>query len=167
MDAVVTIASRLTRLLALIGAIAIVVMMLHICLDVAMRNLFRESINVTNAMVARYYMVPLAFLPLAFIEMRGQMVSVELIDPFLPKWLLGLSDVIVYAVATVIYGALTYATYGSMVSNWNRGTMIELGTIPFHTYPSYIFPTVGFALAALVCLVKVLDSARRIGGTPA
>jgi len=165
MDAVVSFSSRVTRILALIGAAAVVVMMLHICLDVVLRNIFRFSFSVTNAMVARYYMVPLAFLPLAFIEFRDEMVSVEFIDPILPDWLRRLSDVLVAGVATVIYGALAYATYGSMVSNWRRGTMIELGEVPFHTYPSYVFPSVGFTLAALVCLVKTADRTRRLGLT--
>lgn len=163
MEKLVQAASQVARILALIGAIAVVVMMLHICLDVLLRNLFRVSFSVTNAMVARYYMVPLAFLPLGFLELKNEMVSVELIDGFMPGWMTRLSDTLVAGVATVIYAALTYATFGSMVKNWSRGTMIELGEVPFHTYPSYVFPTLGFALAALACLVKTLDRASRIG----
>ncbi|MBF9030614.1 TRAP transporter small permease subunit [Rhodobacterales bacterium HKCCE3408] len=163
MNAIVRAASAIARILALIGAAAVVVMMLHICLDVVLRNLFRFSFSVTNAMVARYYMVPLAFLPLAWIELRNEMVSVELVDTIMPEWLRQASDALVATVAAVIYAALTWATWGSMVSNWQRGTMIELGETPFHTYPSYIFPTVGFALAALACAVKAADRARQIG----
>ena len=127
MNALTQAASRIARVLALLGAIAVVVMMLHICLDVVLRNLFRYSFSSTNAMVARYYMVPLAFLPLAYIELRDEMVSVELIDSFLPPWLRQLSDALVAAIACGIYGTLAWATWGSMVSNWRRGTMIELG----------------------------------------
>ena len=163
MNALTQAASRIARVLALLGAIAVVVMMLHICLDVVLRNLFRYSFSSTNAMVARYYKVPLAFLPLAYIELRDEMVSVELIDSFLPPWLRQLSDALVAAIACGIYGTLAWATWGSMVSNWRRGTMIELGDIEFLTYPSYIFPTLGFALATGACLVKAADRARHIG----
>ena len=163
MDTIVKAASLVARVLALLGAIAIIVMMLHICLDVVLRNLFRYSFSSTNAMVARYYMVPLAFLPLAYIELRDEMVSVELIDTFLPRWLRQVSDACVALIACGIYGTLTWATWGSMVSNWNRGTMIELGELEFITYPSYIFPTLGFALATAACLVKAADRARQIG----
>ncbi|WP_292292848.1 TRAP transporter small permease [Marivita sp.] len=163
MDTIVKAASVVARVLALLGAIAVVVMMLHICLDVVLRNLFRYSFSSTNAMVARYYMVPLAFLPLAYIELRDEMVSVELIDGFLPRWLRQASDALVALIACGIYGTLTWATWGSMVSNWSRGTMIELGEIAFLTYPSYVFPTVGFALATAACLIKAADRARQIG----
>lgn len=156
-------ASAISRLLALIGAVAVVVMMLHICLDVVLRNIFRISFTSTNAMVARYYMVPLAFLPLAFIELRDQMVSVELIDGLIPHKLLQISDVLVAAISAGIYGTLAWATWGSFVSNWNRGTLIKLGDAEFLTYPSYLFPTLGFALATAACLVKTADKARMIG----
>ena len=63
----------------------------------------------------------------------------------------------------MIYGVLAWATWGSMVSNWQRGTMIELGQIEFLTYPSYLFPTAGFTLATLACAVKAADHMRRIG----
>lgn len=160
MQGLTRIATAIARVLALLGAIAVVVMMLHICLDVVLRNLFRVSFSVTNAMVARYYMVPLAFLPLAWIELRDEMVSVELADAVMPDWLRALSDISVAGIGAVIYGALTYATFGSMISHWRRGTLIELGEIPFHTYPSYLFPTLGFALAAFVCIVKTLEKLR-------
>ncbi|MBF9034387.1 TRAP transporter small permease subunit [Rhodobacterales bacterium HKCCE2091] len=152
-------ASLTARLLALLGATAVVLMMLHICLDVVMRNMFDISFSVTNAMVARYYMVPLAFLPLGWIELRGEMVSVEVVDWLLPDAAIRISDVAVCLVGAAIYAGLTYATWGAAVSNWNRGTMLELGTTPFHVYPSYIFPVVGFALAALACLARAITRA--------
>lgn len=163
MDTLVRAASLVARALALVGAAAVVAMMLHICLDVALRNLFRFSFSATNAMVARYYMVPLAFLPLGYIELRDGMVSVELIDGVLPERLRQVSDVAVAGISCAIYAALAWATWGSMVSNWTRGTLIELGETAFPTWPSYVFPTVGFALAAAACLVKAADKARRIG----
>ncbi|GGL53339.1 TRAP transporter small permease [Wenxinia marina] len=164
MDLAVRVTSHISRILALIGAIAVVVMMVHICVDVVSRNLFRVSFDITNATVARYYMVPLAFLPLAWIELRGEMISVELVDGFLSPGVRWVSDLIVAAVTTVIYAALTYATWGSMMSNWRRGTMIELGQTPYATWPSYIFPTVGFALATLAVAVRLADTMRRGAG---
>ena len=117
MTAITRAASRLARLLALVGAAAVVAMMLHICLDVALRNLFRISLDATNATVARYYMVPLAFLPLAWIELQDEMVSVELLDGMMPGWALRVSDALVALFGTVVCGVLAWATWGSFVSN--------------------------------------------------
>lgn len=158
-------ASIISRLLAILGAVAVLVMMCHICLDVVMRNLFSISFDVTNAMVARYYMVPLAFLPLGWIELRNDMVSVELVDGALPPSLLRGSDVLVAVSAAMIYAVLTWATWGSATSNFSRGTFLLLGETRFYTWPSYWLPVAGFALACAACVIRGIDRAFAI--TPA
>lgn len=155
----VKVASLVSRLLAILGAVAVLVMMCHICLDVMMRNLFNISFDVTHAMVARYYMVPLAFLPLGWIELRDEMVSVELIDAALPTAVLRATDVIVALVAAAIYGVLTWATWDSAMSNLTRGTFLLLGETRFYTWPSYWVPMAGFALAGTACLIRAMDRA--------
>ena len=125
-------------------------------------DLFRISLDATNATVARYYMVPLAFLPLAWIELQDEMVSVELLDGIMPGWMLRASDALVALIGAGIYGVLAWATWGSLVSNWRRGTLIKLGEDTFLTYPSYVFPTVGFALACAACAVKAAERAARV-----
>ncbi len=164
MITLVTTASKISRLLAILGAVAVLAMMGHICLDVVLRNLFSISFDVTNAMVARYYMVPLAFLPLGWIELRGEMVSVELVDGALPPALLRGSDVVVALIAAGIYGVLTWATWGNAMSNYTRGTFLLLGETRFYTWPSYGVPVLGFALAGVACLIRGID--RALGITP-
>lgn len=77
------------RFLSFVGGAAVVLMMLHVTLDVVLLNLFRISMNSTPEIVARYYMVAVAFLPLGWLTLRNQMISVELLDFVLPKWVRG------------------------------------------------------------------------------
>ncbi len=160
MDAIAHAASGINCVLALLGAAAIVVTMPNVCLDVALRNFFRSSFTSANAMVARYCMTRLAFLPPAHIELQEEMVAVELIDGFLSDQLLQAPDVVVAVIGCAIYGVPAWATRGSLLSNWRRGTMIELGETGFLTYPSHAFPTAGLALATAARALKALGRAR-------
>jgi TRAP-type C4-dicarboxylate transport system permease small subunit len=72
------------QFLALVGAIGVLLMMLHVGADIASRNIFGRPIPATNEIVSRYYMVLIAFLPLAWVEQRRRsMVSVEVLDSVL------------------------------------------------------------------------------------
>jgi TRAP-type C4-dicarboxylate transport system permease small subunit len=150
-------ASLCGRLLAYVGAAGVVMMMLHICADIVARNLFSTNLASTAEMVSRYYMVALAFMPIAWVELRGEMISVELIDGFLRPRMLRAIHIAVALVCAVIYAALTWATWGSMVNAIRMRSYIELGSFEFLTWPSFLLPTGGFALAALACLVRGIE----------
>ncbi len=160
MTRLVRLATALTRVLALIGALGVLLMMVHICIDVLARNLFSVSIHVTTEMVARFYMVSVAFLPLGWLEMRRDMVSVELIDFAMPPLLLKISDVAVCLISGAIYAVLAWVSWGSAISNWHSGTYVELVTFKMPVWQSYFLPPLGFAVAALACVVLALDYAR-------
>jgi TRAP-type C4-dicarboxylate transport system permease small subunit len=152
-------ATRSVRILALIAAIGTVAMMLHICLDVALRNFFRISIDVTPDIVARYYMVILAFLPLAWLERRNGMVTVELLD-----WALGprarqISNVFVALFSAAIYVVLAWTTARSALRHYGVGTFVEFTHYRLPVWHSHFLPPLGFILAAAVCLLKALEFA--------
>jgi TRAP-type C4-dicarboxylate transport system permease small subunit len=158
MTALFTFASRSVRVLALIGSIGTVVMMFHICLDVALRDFFRISLDTTPDVVARYYMVVVAFLPLAWLERRNGMVSVELLE-----WALGprsrqVSDVLVALFSALVYGVLAWTTARSALRHFEVGTYVEFTDYRMPVWHSYFLPPLGFVLAASVCLLKAVES---------
>ena len=58
-----------------IACFVVVVMMLHVCADIVMRGLFHAPLFGTIEFVCAYYMVALAFLPIAWISrMRGHII---------------------------------------------------------------------------------------------
>jgi len=159
MTALFTFATRSVRILALIGSIGTVAMMFHICIDVVLRDFFRISLDTTPEVVARYYMVVVAFLPLAWVEMRHGMVSVELLE-----WALGprgrqLSNILVALFSALAYGVLAWATARSALRHFDVGTFVEFTNYRMPVWHSFFLPPLGFIFAASVCLMKALEFA--------
>lgn len=156
MSYIIRFSAGMCRLLSLIGGAAVVLMMLHVTLDVVMLNLFRISMNTAPEIVARYYMVAVAFLPLGWLTMRGQMISVELLDFVLPKWLLRSSDFVIALTGAAVYGLLTYATWLRALREMRSRSYVELVSVQLPVWQSHFLVPAGFALAALACALMAL-----------
>lgn len=159
MTALFTFATRSVRILALIGSIGTVAMMLHICLDVTLRDFFRISLDTTPDIVARYYMVVVAFLPLAWLERRDGMVSVELLDWALGRRARRASDIFVALLSALIYGVLAWTTARSALRHFEVGTFVEFVDYKMPVWHSHFLPPLGFILAAAICLLKAVEFA--------
>ena len=156
MALLVAIADRIVRLLALIGALGVVAMMLHVSADVALRAVTGAPLPATIEVVSRYHMVLVAFLPLAWVERRRGMVSVELTDWALGPRLTRASDILVALFAAAVYGVMTWTTWATALSEWRSGTFVIALTMPVAVWPSYFLPPAGFALAAAATLVRAV-----------
>lgn len=149
-------ATALCRLMSLIGAAAVLAMMLHICLDVALRNLFRVSMNTTPEIVARYYMVGIAFLPLGWLHLRGQMIAVEVLDFLVPPRFRPLQGLVVALAGAALYAVLARASLTKALREAGSGTFVELVSFKLPVWHSFFLPAAGFALAAIACLLVAL-----------
>jgi TRAP-type C4-dicarboxylate transport system permease small subunit len=154
MRALGRLADGAVRLLALCGSVGVIAMMLHVCADVVLRGLFASPIPATVEVVSHYYMVLIAFLPLAWVERGNGMVSVELFDGVLPAGVLRASDFLVAVLAAVIYGLLAWASLGIALGNYATGTFVLALEWRVPTWGTYFLPPLGFALAGLVVLVR-------------
>jgi TRAP-type C4-dicarboxylate transport system permease small subunit len=126
---------------------------------VVLRNVFRISLDTTPEVVARYYMVIVAFLPLAWLERRNGMVSVELLE-----WALGprsrqASDIFVALFSALAYGVLAWTTARSALRHFEVGTFVEFLDYKMPVWHSHFLPPLGFFLASLVCLLKAAEFA--------
>jgi len=155
--ALFTFATRSVRILALIGSIGTVAMMFHICLDVALRDFFRISLDTTPEVVARYYMVVVAFLPLAWLERRNGMISVELLEWALAPRARQISDVLVALFSALVYGVLAWTTARSAIQHFEVGTFVEFTDYKMPVWHSYFLPPLGFMLAAVICVLKAVE----------
>jgi TRAP-type C4-dicarboxylate transport system permease small subunit len=145
--------------LALIGGLGILMLMAHVVIDVALRNLSNRPVPATYEIVTNYYMIVLAFVPLAWVERRGGMVAVEVADGLLPRSVLRASDISVALFSTAVYGALFWVSWTAAATNTATGTFVmTLGTrIP--TWPAFWLLPAGFLLAALVTLLRAVTLA--------
>jgi TRAP-type C4-dicarboxylate transport system permease small subunit len=156
MSLLVRFSAGLCRFLSLLGAVAVVLMMLHVTLDVILLNVFRISMNTTPEIVARYYMVAVAFMPLGWLTLRNQMISVELLDFVLPKWLRNLSDFMIALIGAAVYGLLSYATWLKALRELRSRSFVDLVTVQMPVWQSHFIVPAGFALAALACALLAI-----------
>ncbi|GKY86868.1 TRAP transporter small permease [Sinisalibacter aestuarii] len=166
MHRLVTFAALAAKILGYIGALAVAAMMLHISLDVILRNAFRISLDTVPEIVARYYMTALAFLPLAWLEIRRDMISVELLDFALTARSRRISDTLVMVIAAVIYTMLAWTNWDKALAETRVGTLVEIATYKMPVWHSFYFSAVGFTLAAVISAILALGQFLPAIGAP-
>jgi TRAP-type C4-dicarboxylate transport system permease small subunit len=159
MHPLVVFTDKLCRFLAFVGALAVLAMMLHISLDVILRSLFRISMNTTPEIVARYYMVGIAFLPLGLLHLRREMISVELLSTLFGRGLVSrLLDFVVAALGAGIYGLIANASFEKAMREASVGTFVELVRFQMPVWHSFFIVPVGLGIAALVCALLAVTA---------
>jgi TRAP-type C4-dicarboxylate transport system permease small subunit len=155
-----TLQDRLLSALAILGAVAILALMVHVGLDITLRNVANAPIPATYEIVSHYYMAALAFIPLAWVERSGGMVQVEVLEGVMGPRLVALSDRIVALISTVIYGALAWVTFEVALRNTGTGTFVMAQSTRVPTWPAFWLPPLGFGLAALVTAIRLVTPRR-------
>ncbi len=150
----------LDRILLFVGAVGLILMMLHVSIDVVSKYIFNYPVPLTMEMVSYYYMTAVAFLPLAALERPGSsLVHVEIVYG---NMVLGIRRV-VYPAALLLAAAYcavaAYAACKPALSALNAGSYAG-STIIVPTWPSRFLPIVGFAFLAIVLACKAIDSIR-------
>lgn len=161
MDILERIADRLAQCLALLGAIGLAALLLHVTADVLTRNVLDSPIPATNEIASRYYMVALAFLPLAWVERRGGMVRVEILDAMASPRFMQLSEFAVSLLAMAAYFVLAYVTWIDALKNWRVGAFVDVLGHQIPVWPTFFLPPAGFALAGLVVSLRSVAVLRK------
>ncbi len=155
MTALSTVRTIFMSSLAVIGGLAIITLMLHIVADVVLRSAINWPLPATYEIVTNYYMVALAFIPLAWLERGGGMVHVEVLEPLMGPTVLDISNRSVAVLSTVVYGALTYLTFGTATKSFASGTFVMAQNAPIPTWPAYFLLPMGFGFACLVTAARI------------
>jgi TRAP-type C4-dicarboxylate transport system permease small subunit len=156
MDILDRLAERLAQSLALIGAIGLAALLMHVTADVLTRNLLDRPIPATNEIASRYYMVAIAFLPLAWVERRGGMVRVEILNAMVSPRFIEVSEFVVSLLAAAVYLLLAEVTLADALKNWRIGAFVDVLGHQVAVWPTYFMPPAGFALAGVVTLLRTV-----------
>lgn len=148
--------SGLLALLTALGALATLALLIHVSADVALRSLRGTPIPATYEIVTHYYMVGLAFLPLAWVERQGGMVRIDVVHGLLPLRAQRISDRAVTLVSMLVYALLAWVTWRTAMTNTGNGSFIMTNGVRVVTWPAYWLPPVGLALAALVTGLRAI-----------
>ncbi len=147
--------NRASMGLGLLGTVAIVLMVIHVTLDIILRSTVSTSMPATLEMVTRYYLITLALLPLAWVEWRKQMITVEALESLMHPMLIRISDVLVSLLSSGVYLVLMVATWGKAMEQFHIGSYVMSLNFPMPVWPTYFVLPLSFCLAALVCLIRI------------
>lgn len=139
-----------------LGAIVTVLMMVHVFIDVLLDMIFNVQLPGTLVTVANYYMVAIAFLPLALVERRNQHISVDIVSTQFPD---RIREPIRFAVVVVSFFLLCFLTWRGWIEAGRKfqanAAMLEGGySIP--VWPTFYLMPIGMGLFAAVLLYKIL-----------
>lgn len=154
MQALGKLLSRVIDSMTVISGLAIALMMVHITLDVVLRNFFNYPLPGTITIVSHYYMAIAAFMPLAFAEQKSAHISVEVITELMPKatqrhlagWMLLFS--------AAIFALMTLRSWEEAMSKYGIKASVVQGEDSLPVWPTYFLLPLGCLLMFLVVTYK-------------
>lgn len=148
--------ARVTDFTLIVGLIAVGLMMIHITIDVAGKFILNEPVPATIALVSSYYMVVIAFLPIAYAETRNSHITVEVLTELFPMRVQRNLYSWSYALSALVYGLLTYRMWGEAVRAQSNGTFIMEQSTKLLVWPSYYLLPFGCGLMTLVLTYRFI-----------
>lgn len=150
---------RASGALTFVASVCLILMMLQIVLDVALKYLFNAPIEGNLEIVSRYYMVGVVFLPLAMVEFRHGHINVDLFVQLLPRRLRSYVYAFGCLIALGFFSLLTYQTFLDAVYATRVNEML-MGTIYVVIWPARWALPVGFLLIDLAALLHACHALR-------
>ena len=150
-----TMTKAIDKIILGIGAIGLIAMMAHISADIIGGLVFNAPIAVTSAFVTQYYMIAVAFLPLASGEWRGAHIGVDLFVTRLSKVPRRYVDFFVLVVYLLVSLMLTVQSWQQAAEKMASGAFIMEQTTRLSIWPSYLMLPAAFALLALLVALKL------------
>jgi TRAP-type C4-dicarboxylate transport system permease small subunit len=147
---------RVTDGLALLGAVGVVAMLVHITAYVILRQAFHMPVPATVEIVSYYYMILIAFLPIAWAERRGDMISIEIFAPLMKGRIGRINEIFVALVTGAVYLTLTYTTWLVAMREFATRSFVISLSVAIPVWPSYFVLPIAFGLAAIVTLYRGL-----------
>lgn len=154
------VAGAVTMLAGFVGLL----MMLHVTADVIGRTLFHHPLSDTLEIVSAYYMVAIAFLPLAWIARQRGHIIVELFTGWMSKRRVGALDAIVGLVTFFYIAFFTYEVTLVAIDRTHIGETWESATGFVAVWPSRWLVPAGFGLMAFYVLFNAWRDFRRARG---
>lgn len=138
-----------------ISAFFLFIMMIHISLDVILKYTINHPIKGTIETVSFYYMVLSVFLPISFVELSRQSISVDIFYNMMSRNLKLACAALAFLVCATVYGGLAWMTFGDAMRSLARNE-IAMGENYIPIWPSRFVLPVSFLTGALVCLWYLL-----------
>ena len=139
-----------------IAGIMVLLLVGHVTLDVVMRFVFNTPLNATILYVSAFYMVAIAFLPLATVEQRDGHIAVELLVEKFPSKFQPFLAGLALLLTTIVTATVALRTGDEAFAKYLGGSFsIEAGG-KIITWPTYLALPLGFGLMSIVSAWKFI-----------
>ena len=156
---------RWTRLLcmalAVVGAVALMVMMLLIAFDVISRDVFDRAILGTFEIV-EYLMVPTVFLALAYGQLEDVHINVDVAIQFLSRRKRATLSVVTFLLTLVVFLPMLWVSYQEGLQVYDRKLVSTVLLIP--RWPFQVVSVIGVLAFCLAVLADMLVAVARAAG---
>ncbi len=148
--------SLIANALFALAMVAGTLMMVHVTVDVLARWLFRSPLAGTGEITASYYMIAVAFLPLAWVTLRDEHVTADIFVSALPRLVQQVLAVLVDLLVIVYVGAFVWQSWVSALTRTRRNEVWEIlgGYLPI--WPTRWFLPVAGAAMVLAMVFRLL-----------
>lgn len=150
---------RVTAALMLLGGVGVVLMMLSIVADVVSKLVWNAPIQGTVEVSSYYYMIVLVMLPMAFVELEDEQISVDLLFDRFPQMVQRVALVATGLAAAAILAVMAWRT-GLDARRALRVGEVVMGSREIVVWPARMVLPIGFGLAALASLLRAALAAR-------
>ena len=146
--------------LAFVAAVAMVMLMLHIVVDVTGRYVFNSPLPGTLETVTFYYMVTVTALPFAYVTRHQGQITVEMFTSWMPRRWTGLLDAAAGTLMLVYVCALAWKIGQEAVEMTRIGEVHDAGTTQFTTWPSRWIPAIAFGVMACAVALRIVEDVK-------
>lgn len=135
------------------ASVLLLLMMTQIVADVLVRWFFGGGLSGTMTYVSNYYMVGVSFLPLALVNMRGEHITVDVLQGFLRGGVKRACRFVVTTVSAITVAIMTVAAFSEAYDRFSAGTTIIQGADRIIVWPSFFLYSFGFLFFLLSILI--------------
>ena len=149
----------------ILGVLSVALMMIHVAADVTLRFVFLLPIPATISIVAHYYMVVVAFVPLACAERRDEHISVEVLTELFPLRARERLNFLSTVLSAGVFALLTHRSLQEAEKKREIGTFLIEQDVKLPIWPSYYLMPIGTGLMTLLLFWKLIRFVARRGVT--
>jgi len=152
-----------TNTLALIGGVAIILLMLQVVADVIGREFFSFPIDGTLEIVSFYYMVAVTFFPLAYVCHNEGHISVELFTKGLSRRKNHGLEAVLLFVSFIFAIWFATETWSRALESYAEGEMWETSDDMISIWPSRFILPIATLMMAIYLFFRMFHEVRLAG----
>jgi len=152
----------ITKVTLLLGSLVLMLMMGQIVVDVFMRSVLNAGFPATSELVAKYYMVAVSFLPVAYAEVKRRHVEATIFTDMLSKQKKQFVVWFGFLLSICVYSLLLWGTFFDALEQTEKRAYVESGIDIFYTWPSYWILPVSFGVMLLLCVLRFIQMSASI-----